>query len=147
MNTFTIIAYRKNKTITSLGCIREGSHDSELSVHTFMRDGPEIDTFLQMTALEELRKKKENPDLQPIEFTLIKDGITTSLNCRVLDAQDVAERMFEAEEIAAKRVQELERARARIIEAQAKRAHDISELKRILNTYPIQELRDEVIEL
>lgn len=147
MGTLTIIAYRKNRVDCSLGFLSDQSHDSELTVRAFRHDSPEIDTFLEMSLLDDMRKKKENPKLQAIELSFLVDGtpIDGKLMARRLDrAEEVAERMFEAEQAAERRALEAARREREEAAAKAARFRDITELNRILNTYPVQELRDAI---
>lgn len=150
MGTLTIIAYRKNKVVCSLGYLRaDESHDSELVIRTFKTDESAVDTYLEMTLLDDLRKEKENPEREPIEFTFLVDGSPINkllMQRRLEDAGYVAERMFLAEETAARKAEERERAARTEAEVKAKRTRDLAELQRILNTYPVQELRDSLTE-
>lgn len=144
----TVIAYRKNKIKCSLGYL-EDSHDSELLIRAFKHDDPAVDTFLEMTFLDDFRKAKEMPWRQPVQFIFLVDGILVVdeiMSRRISSAENVAEQMFRAEESAERRAQEAAKAARADHEAKAKRAKDMADFIRIVQSYSIEELRNEVAE-
>ncbi len=156
MSTVTLIVYRKNSALCSLGYLQE-NHDSELKVYTF--NGVDLDqhlrtenlsTQLEMVLLDDMRLLNEKPWVERAEIRFLLDGETPQcayhhqLDWIKREAEDVATEMFDREQEAKRRAEERERQERAEWRAREQRHKDMIEMKRILNTYSVDELRNEI---
>lgn len=141
---YTVIMYRKNKLVTSLGVVRE-NYDSSLEVHIF-RTQAKVELFLTEELLKDLRRVEADPDSPTVEFRFLEDGLKADqlFEPVVFNATLEAERLFEIETKVKREKEAQERIEREAREVAAKRGRDINDLKRILATYSVQELRDEL---
>ena len=142
-STFTVIVYRKNQLVTSLGYIQE-SHDSLLSVKHFASEN-EVETFLSQEHLNDLRRHEADPWGAMNQYTFLVDGkVSNLLEPTLFIATGHAEHQFGLEVKAKREKAEREQAERDARAVAAKRERDIADLRRILKTYSVEDLRNEL---
>ena len=148
---FTVITYRPNKLVTCLGTVQE-THDSSLAINSF-RTEEELESFLVHEHLTDLRRNSVDQWSSMNEYRFLYDGedvgiwgYRKTLALLLESAKSSAQSLFNDETRVKREKEEAEQLARAEREAIAKRARDMSDLARIVATYPVQELRDSLKE-
>lgn len=143
-DTFTVIVYRKNQLVTSLGYVQE-AHDSTLSIKQFDTID-EVEAFLTQEHLNDLRRREVDPWSAMNQYTFLASGKISNhfFEAPLFTATLQAQHLFDTEMKAKREKERREQAERDARALAAKRERDISDLKRILKTYSVDELRNEL---